>query len=47
MTIGIRVCMLTELVLRTYQTAFIISIVVGLGVGETLFGRYNVQAHIY
>lgn len=32
---------------RTYQAAFILSIVVGLGIGETLFGRYNVQAHIY
>lgn len=33
------------LVFRTYQVGFIAAIVVGLGVGETLFGRYNVHSH--
>ncbi|KAF4590527.1 Copper transport protein [Pleurotus pulmonarius] len=30
------------LIVMTYQASFIISIVLGLGVGETLFGRYMV-----
>jgi len=31
----------------TFQVAFILSIIVGLGVGEVLFGRYaNSQAHL-
>lgn len=29
---------------RTYQVGFILSIIVGLGVGETLFGRYIASA---
>lgn len=29
---------------RTFQVGFILSIVVGLGVGETLFGRFASQA---
>ncbi|KDQ23588.1 family copper transporter [Pleurotus ostreatus PC15] len=31
------------LIVMTYQASFIISIVLGLGVGETLFGRYMVM----
>lgn len=31
------------LVFRTYQVGFIAAIITGLGVGETLFGRYNVH----
>ena len=30
--------------IRTFQVGFILSIVVGLGVGETLFGRYSHHA---
>jgi hypothetical protein len=29
--------------LRTFQLSFIIAIVIGLGVGEALFGRYSLQ----
>ena len=32
--------------LRTFQLAFIFSIVIGLGVGETLFGRYASHAAV-
>ncbi|KAI0742239.1 CTR copper uptake transporter [Daedaleopsis nitida] len=32
------------LIVMTFQAAFIISIVVGLGVGEALFGRYSSHA---
>jgi solute carrier family 31 (copper transporter), member 1 len=33
---------------RTFQAGFIISIAVGLGVGEMLFGRYtNAAAHLF
>jgi len=35
------------LAVMTYQVGFIMSIVIGLGVGETLFGRYNTQSHLY
>ncbi|KAI5117820.1 hypothetical protein M0805_004950 [Coniferiporia weirii] len=35
------------LAVMTFQIAFILSIVVGLGVGEMLFGRYNSHAHLY
>ncbi|KAL5495807.1 hypothetical protein ACEPAI_1271 [Sanghuangporus weigelae] len=35
------------LVVMTYQVGFILSIVVGLGVGEAMFGRYHPQAHLY
>lgn len=32
---------------RTFQVGFILSIVIGLGVGETLFGRYGTSsAHL-
>ncbi|KZT21734.1 CTR copper uptake transporter [Neolentinus lepideus HHB14362 ss-1] len=35
------------LVVMTFQVGFILSVVVGLGVGEALFGRYiNVGAHL-
>ncbi|KAF9553358.1 hypothetical protein CPC08DRAFT_234169 [Agrocybe pediades] len=33
------------LVVMTYQVAFILSIVIGLGVGEMIFGRYIYAAH--
>lgn len=32
---------------RTYQLGFILSLVVGLGVGETLFGRFGSIAHAH
>lgn len=32
---------------RTFQVGFIFSIVIGLGVGETLFGRYASHAAVY
>ncbi|KAL5534771.1 hypothetical protein ACEPAG_1235 [Sanghuangporus baumii] len=35
------------LVVMTFQVGFIISIAVGLGVGEAMFGRYHPQAHLY
>ncbi|KAL5518441.1 hypothetical protein ACEPAH_123 [Sanghuangporus vaninii] len=35
------------LVIMTFQVGFIISIAVGLGVGEAMFGRYHPQAHLY
>ncbi|KDR77916.1 hypothetical protein GALMADRAFT_65303 [Galerina marginata CBS 339.88] len=35
------------LVVMTYQASFIISIIVGLGVGETLFGRYISAASVH
>ncbi|KAL5535004.1 hypothetical protein ACEPAF_3095 [Sanghuangporus sanghuang] len=35
------------LVVMTFQAGFIISVVVGLGVGEAMFGRYHPQAHLY
>ncbi|KLO18684.1 hypothetical protein SCHPADRAFT_819296 [Schizopora paradoxa] len=34
------------LAIMTFQAGFIISIAVGLGVGETLFGRYHEHAHL-
>ena len=33
--------------LRTFQVAFILSIVIGLGVGETLFGRFASHAAVH
>ncbi|ESK87360.1 copper transporter [Moniliophthora roreri MCA 2997] len=35
------------LAVMTFQLAFLLSIVIGLGVGETLFGRFSVSAHIH
>ncbi|KAH8108381.1 Ctr copper transporter family-domain-containing protein [Phellopilus nigrolimitatus] len=35
------------LAVMTFQVGFIAAIVVGLGVGETLFGRYSMNAHIH
>ncbi|KAK7032504.1 hypothetical protein VNI00_013073 [Paramarasmius palmivorus] len=35
------------LAVMTFQVAFLLSIVIGLGVGETLFGRFNPAAHIH
>jgi copper transporter 1 len=32
---------------RTFQLGFILSLVVGLGVGETLFGRFGSTAHAH
>lgn len=32
---------------RTYQLGFIFSLVVGLGVGETLFGRFGSITHAH
>lgn len=37
---------MTVITLRTFQAGFIISIAVGLGVGEVLFGRYHEHAHL-
>ncbi|PAV15975.1 CTR copper uptake transporter [Pyrrhoderma noxium] len=34
------------LVVMTYQVSYIISIIIGLGVGEMLFGRYHSHAHL-
>ena len=36
--------LLFMLVAMTFQVGFIISVVVGLGVGETMFGRYAAYA---
>ncbi|KAG2355872.1 hypothetical protein BDR07DRAFT_1424988 [Suillus spraguei] len=35
------------LAVMTYQLGFIFSLVVGLGVGETLFGRFGSIAHVH
>ncbi|KAI0632591.1 CTR copper uptake transporter [Trametes polyzona] len=35
------------LIVMTYQASFIIALVVGLGVGETLFGRYASHAALH
>ncbi|KAI6114651.1 CTR copper uptake transporter [Pisolithus thermaeus] len=35
------------LTIMTFQLAFIFSLVIGLGVGETLFGRYALSAHLH
>ncbi|ESK82948.1 copper transporter [Moniliophthora roreri MCA 2997] len=35
------------LAVMTFQVAFILSIIIGLGVGETLFGRFNASAHVH
>ncbi|KAI6110729.1 CTR copper uptake transporter [Pisolithus croceorrhizus] len=35
------------LTIMTFQLAFIFSLVVGLGVGEALFGRYALSAHLH
>ncbi|EJD05207.1 uncharacterized protein FOMMEDRAFT_105434 [Fomitiporia mediterranea MF3/22] len=34
------------LIVMSYQVGFIIALVAGLGVGEALFGRFNVHAHL-
>lgn len=38
---GLLIILTITLFDRTYQVGFILSIVFGLGVGETLFGRYG------
>ncbi|KAI0049070.1 hypothetical protein FA95DRAFT_1489909 [Auriscalpium vulgare] len=35
------------LAVMTFQVSFILSIVVGLGVGETLFGRYSITSSMH
>ncbi|KAF9219854.1 CTR copper uptake transporter [Gyrodon lividus] len=35
------------LTVMTFQLGFILSLVVGLGVGETLFGRFSPSAHLH
>ncbi|KAF9241278.1 Ctr copper transporter family-domain-containing protein [Melanogaster broomeanus] len=35
------------LTVMTFQLGFILSLIVGLGVGETLFGRFSPSAHVH
>ena len=39
-----RRCLCAHIPVRTFQVGFILAIVVGLGVGEALFGRFSSHA---